>query len=220
MVTFTDQLAIAQLLSEVLASDRFAIAGGIAVRLHGFGERPTADLDMFTSSMSVELAECVERAVGHLERNGYGVSIDSNTLSAQFARLEITFPTGEIFKVELGFDWREHPTQSTKWGPVINRRDSITSKASTLWARREVRDAIDVVNILNSGEVSAAEIETLLAESDAGFTLDTFLIALRAASLHTDAQFALYSVNSQMAAAIRSRLGAWADDVAERIANG
>ena len=111
-----EQLALAKLLLAELSDFRFAIAGGVAVRL-----------------------------------NGYGVEVDRDASNSEFGRIRATTPSGLQLTVELGRDWREHPTRGTAWGPVLHPGDSAASKCSALWSRREVHDAIDVGAMIASG---------------------------------------------------------------------
>jgi len=158
-----EQLALAQLLLSELSDFSFAIAGGVAVRLNGYVERPTEDL-------------------------------------------------------ELGRDWREHPTRSSQWGPVLHPRDSAASKCLALWARREVRDAIDVGAMIASGDFTTDELIGLLRENDEGFGLETFIPAIQTASRYPDAEFLMYDILPERAEEYRSIFAGWSSRVISQIA--
>ena len=138
MTTTAEQLALAKLLLAELADHRFAIAGGVAVHLNGYVDRPTEDLDMFTNELDVEIDRITERSAEHLRANGYAVEIDRAVTNQNFGRIRAKTSEGIELKVELGRDWREHPTRNTVWGPVLHPQDSATSKCSALWGRRQV----------------------------------------------------------------------------------
>lgn len=216
MTSYESQLEVAACLSGILADDLFAIAGGVAVRLNGFTARSTEDLDMFSSNHQIEIDVVAARAARHLERFGYEVQIDAAATSGMFGRLRVITPAGEFVKVELGRDWREFPSISSEWGPLLDPRDLAVAKLGALWGRREPRDAIDVAGFLDSGRFTAVALEGALAEQDAGFTLDTFETALRAVATYSDDAFARYGVSAFAISSIRDTFQAWADSVAER----
>lgn len=216
MTSYEAQLEVAACLSGILAEDLFAIAGGVAVRLNGFTERATEDLDLFSSDHQIEIDVVTARAADHLERFGYEVQIDAAVTNPLFGRLRVTAAAGELVKVELGRDWREFPAVPSEWGPLLDPRDLAVAKLGALWGRREPRDAIDVAGFLDSGRFTAAELEHALAEQDAGFTLDTFEPALRAVATYSDEAFARYGISAQGISSIRATFVAWAESAAER----
>jgi hypothetical protein len=208
-----EQLALAKLLLAELSDFRFAIAGGVAVRLNGYVERPTEDLDLFTNQANVEIDRATEQAVEVLLAHGYAVEVDRDASNPEFGRIRATTSSGLQLKVELGRDWREHPTRGSLWGPVLHPQDSATSKCSALWARREVRDAIDVGAMITSGDFSPETLVGLLRYQDEGFALETFLPALEAASRYSDAEFSTYEVSTERAADYRAIFAAWSANV-------
>lgn len=205
----TEQLEVAKLLLNALREDQFAIAGGVAVRLNGFVARPTEDLDMFTNRMNVNIAEVAAQAVSFLISHGYAAEVDTAVTSEQFGRILTTTPSGSQLKIELGHDWREHPTISSEWGPVIHPSDSAASKLAAFWARREPRDAIDVAGIIESNFLSTEAALQLLGEQDAGFSIETFLPALRTAANYSDQQFGTYEISASEAHRIREFFNSW-----------
>jgi hypothetical protein len=213
-----EQLALAKLLLAELSDFRFAIAGGVAVRLNGYVERPTEDLDLFTNQANVEIDRATEQAVEVLLAHGYGVEVDRDASNPEFGRIRATTPSGLPLKVELGRDWREHPTRGTLWGPVLHPQDSATSKCSALWARREVRDAIDVGAMIASGDFTPETLVGLLREHDEGFALDTFLPALETASRYSDAEFSTYEISPERAEEYRALFAAWSAEVLDQLA--
>jgi hypothetical protein len=215
-----EQLALAKLLLAELYDFRFAIAGGVAVRLNGYVERPTEDLDLFTNQANVAIDRATQQAVEVLLAHGYLVDVDRDASNPDFGRIRATTPSGLQLKVELGRDWREHPTRGTLWGPVLHPQDSATSKCSALWARREVRDAIDVGAMIASGDFTPDALEVLLREQDEGFALETFLPALETASGYSDAEFSTYEISPEGADAYRAIFAAWSIQVLSQISGG
>lgn len=160
-----EQLTLAKLLLAELSDFRFAIAGGVAVRLNGYVERPTEDLDLFTNQTNVEIDCATEQAV-----------------------------------------------------EILHPQDSAASKCSALWARREVRDAIDVGAMIASGDFTPDTLVELLQEHDEGFGLETFLPALQTASRYSDAEFSMYEISSERADEYRSIFAAWSTHVLSQLA--
>jgi hypothetical protein len=94
-----------------------ALAGGYAVAAHGMGNRPSGDVDLFTSwQHRGEFPELAAAVVGALEVAGYKVSV---IMSAEtFTRLTLASPEGGgEEKVELAVDWRAHEPVQLDVGP-------------------------------------------------------------------------------------------------------
>ena len=94
-----------------------ALAGGYAVSAHGMGNRPSGDVDLFTSwQHRGEFPELKAAVIGALESAGYKASV---IMSAEtFTRLTLTDPAdGAEEKVELSVDWRAHDPVQLAIGP-------------------------------------------------------------------------------------------------------
>ena len=89
-----EQLVLAKLLLAELSDFRFAIAGGVAVRLNGYVERPTEDLDLFTNQANVAIDHATDKAVEVLLAHGYGVEVDRDASNPEFGRIRATTPSG------------------------------------------------------------------------------------------------------------------------------
>ncbi len=69
----------------------FCLAGGYAVQAHGFVERPSEDVDLFTTASDEgRFPDAVSAVVRALERDGLRVS--ATVSNAAFARLQVTDP--------------------------------------------------------------------------------------------------------------------------------
>src|SRR6476659_9371269 len=98
----------------------FCLAGGYAVQAHGFLDRPSEDVDLFTTS---EAEEQFPDAVAMVIAACIGDGLDVSTTAANpgFARLQVTDPTTlSTAKVELGIDWRQHQPVTLAIGPVLH----------------------------------------------------------------------------------------------------
>ena len=93
-------------------------------------------------------------------------------------------------------------------GPVLHRDDVAAGKTSALFGRAEVRDAIDINGLLDSGYTTERLME-LAAANDAGFDRPMFADALARVRRYTDRQFAAYGLDDRAAEAIRQRFADW-----------
>jgi len=94
------QREITRLALRSLDGTGFALAGSGAIREHGLVDRPTEDVDLFTSDVDL------------------------------FARLEVTTADGHQVDIDMGADWREAEPAVLAIGPVLSlETPSATSSA-------------------------------------------------------------------------------------------
>lgn len=172
----------------------FALAGSGAIREHGLIERPTEDVDLFTTSQDVAaFGAAVEQVRGRLRRSGFEVGLTRR--APQFARLHVTTSDGLQLDVDLGVDWRQDAPVFLEVGPVLSLTDAVGNKVSALL-------------------LAAA------AERDAGFDPDMFANQLAAASRLQLAQVARYGVTADDLDAVKTRCTQWAAGIREQAASG
>jgi hypothetical protein len=84
----------------------FCLAGGYAVQAHGFVERLSKDVDLFTTMAAISDFATAQAAVaGALRADGLEVTVEREGPS--FARLAVADPASRSTStVELGVDWR------------------------------------------------------------------------------------------------------------------
>lgn len=190
----------------------FCLAGGYAIQAHGFVQRQSEDVDLFTTMTAVEgaFSVAVEAVAEALRSDGLEVTTDLQFET--FARLGITDQgTGRNSKMELGVDWRAHPPARIDIGPVLHVDDAVANKLCALFGRGEVRDYIDVDAIIGSGRYETSELVALAANHDPGFDVTMFADALRAVRRHEDEEFAAYGLTPEQVRAMRGRLVASAE---------
>jgi hypothetical protein len=186
-----------------------ALAGGYAVAAHGMGNRPSGDVDLFTSwQRRGEFPELTAAVVAALEDAGYKVSV---IMSAEtFTRLTLTSPEGGAEeKVELAVDWRAHDPVQLAVGPVLHSDDAVANKVCALFGRALPRDFLDVDAAVMSGRYTREQLLELAAEADHGFDRLLFADALGALTQITDAAFAEYRVDPATIADMRHRFAQW-----------
>jgi hypothetical protein len=205
------QSVVTKLLLAQLEKYDFVLAGGGALVELELTNRPTRDIDLFTSSMGAnDFAQATELAVLCLTASRYDVSTVLKTDT--FARLCVSDDSDTVI-VELGYDYREYPPAKLDVGSVLDKRDAILNKISALYARSLPRDFIDVYNIRKSGEMSDAEILAQSYERDEGFVLEYFIIALRKIETLQFEDFAEYEISREQFCGIKESTLDWASNI-------
>jgi hypothetical protein len=160
----------------------FCLAGGYgyAVQAHGFLDRLSEDVDLFTTATAEpHFPTAVAAVIQAYRDDGLDVAVTINNTG--FARLQVTDPlAAATAKVELGIDWREHPPITLAIGPVLHADDAVANKVCALYSRAQARDYIDVDAVLRSGRYSGERLIALAVAHDPGFDNTTFVTALRA----------------------------------------
>jgi hypothetical protein len=89
----------------------FALAGGYAVQVHGFLDRPSADVDIFTTSRAEgDFPAAVDAVLAALR--GDGLVPEAEIRNASFARIAVAALDGGTTKIEMGVDWRASPSRT------------------------------------------------------------------------------------------------------------
>ena len=193
----------------------YALAGGYAVQVHHIVNRVSDDVDLFApiDRATHEMPDAAARIIASYEAAGYTVELAQQVPT--YTRLNITdSTTGSQSKVELVAEFLHHPPVESELGPVLHRDDVAAGKTSALFARAEVRDAIDVDGLLRIGYTRGQLIE-LAAQNDAGFDRLMFADALRRVQRYTDKQFAVYGLDAGAAAAVRQQFAHWQQQLDE-----
>lgn len=118
------QWEITRLALGALQGTAFALAGSGAIREHGVIDRPTEDVDLFTSNTDVdEFGRAVDRVRARLRQRG--CMVDEGRRTEQFARLHVRGPSGDQIDVDMGVDWREREPVLRQVGPVLSIDDAV-----------------------------------------------------------------------------------------------
>lgn len=208
------------------AASGFALAGAGAIRAHGVTDRPTQDVDLFTTQTDpAAFSAAVDEVVAGLGNEGFQVAA-LRRLDG-FARLQVLAPptpatteehrpggpedpSGLVVEVDLGIDWRAHPPVTLDVGPVLALEDAVANKVLALYSRGEVRDYLDVDAIRQTGRFSDDELLTAAAERDPGFEPVMFARQLRGVERAEPAAVEPYGLDADDLAAARLRLRSWA----------
>jgi hypothetical protein len=103
----------------------FALAGGYAVQAHGFLNRRSEDVDLFTSAGGDFDTAVVAAVAAYRDA---GLKVEMTLENPGFARLLITDGDSRSVKIEMGVDWR--PTRRS------GLRSVPCSILTTRWATR------------------------------------------------------------------------------------
>lgn len=166
------QALIARTVSQLPEAQDFALAGGGALVVLGIVDRPTEDLDYFaTAPEAVErLGPAVERAL--VEQ---GLTVEARRTLPGFARYRIADGAEDTW-LDLAWDARLHPTQSTEFGPTLGTDELAADKTLALFGRAEARDFVDVYRLRTV--YSRDQLLRLAHHKDRGFTADRFAEAV------------------------------------------
>ncbi|MFT0846610.1 nucleotidyl transferase AbiEii/AbiGii toxin family protein [Actinomycetaceae bacterium L2_0104] len=197
---------------EVLAADGFALAGSGAIREHGIINRPTENIDLFTSrEYAANFTQAVAAVTTAFE--SHDMIVEAQRVVSEYARLNVTLPDQREISVDLGVDWRADPPVSLDIGPVLSLPDSIGNKVAALYSRGEPRDFLDVDSIRQSGKASVGDLEAAAAQADLGFDRSMFAARLETVVRISQRDVEPYGIASSDLLQIRERFLSWASAI-------
>jgi hypothetical protein len=161
------QRHVARVVLAVAGPEGFHLAGGAALVASNLTNRPTRDIDAFTSK-DVDVAAVADRVADALREEGFEVGIGRRLVG--FATLVVTAkgPRRSTFTVDLGRDYMEWPGTTTSLGPTLSPRELAAGKVLALFGRVQTRDLADVAAL-----VEHFPLEEMLADAkvkDPGFS--------------------------------------------------
>jgi len=184
-----------------------ALAGGGAMIVHGFTDRATRDVDLFTEvdpDEAIQVAAALREA---LRREG--LEIMPSDRPPRTNRFVVADPAeSSACLVEVFADGgRLRSAVRLDIGPVLHPDDLAADKVLALWARAEIRDYVDVSALLRRYE--AAALLRLAAAKDAGFTPETFADALDAIRRFEPEDWTAAGVDAAEAIRVRGLVASW-----------
>jgi hypothetical protein len=206
------QRAVTRAALGALDGTPFALAGSGAIREHGIIDRPTEDIDLFTSDVDVHHFDAaVSAVITELRSTGYDV--DELRRVEQFARLHVTAPGGRAVEIDMGVDSREDDPVTLAVGPVLSLADAVGNKVSALYSRGEVRDFLDVDSIRVSGRYDDAELIESARERDPGFDVPMFIVQLYQVQRIRPERVAEYGLEPAQLEVLKQRFTQWAAEL-------
>jgi hypothetical protein len=188
-------------------SRTLALAGGAAMIAHGFVNRVTKDVDLFTE---IDDQEAVRVAAGlrqALEEQGLETrDAERPPFDHQFVVFDPA--SGAECTVEVLPDGgRLRPRVRLDVGLVLHPDDLAADKVLALWGRARPRDFLDVAALLD--RYGPDRLLELAPSKDTGFTQETFLVALRAIARLSPADWAEDGISEQDAQRLRDVFDIW-----------
>ncbi len=204
------QARVTTLLLAEVADVGFVLAGAGAIRQHGFTERPTQDVDLFTGPTTTrdEFEAAVAAATTVLIASGFGVT--ASRVADFFARLHLSERGEQVLEVDFGINWRADAPVLMSIGPVLSERDAVAGKLAAVYSRGEVRDFLDLDSIRSSGRYTDGDLLTLGREHDDGFEVGLFAAQLSQVAGILPTQALQYRVTADAFRQMQSRTLAWA----------
>jgi Nucleotidyl transferase AbiEii toxin, Type IV TA system len=193
----------------------FALAGGYAVQAHGFLDRPSEDVDLFTTMDAEGDFPAAVAAITNAFQDD-GLHVEAPVNAPGFARLLVSDPlSGDSAQVELGIDWRAHPPTVLKLGPVLHPDDAVANKVTALFSRAQARDYIDVHAALTSGRYDGEALLRLAVEHDPGFDRQLFAQALMSIRRLPASEFTAYGLSGDDVSGLIALLTRWAAEISD-----
>ncbi|WP_149260459.1 nucleotidyl transferase AbiEii/AbiGii toxin family protein [Actinomadura sp. K4S16] len=190
----------------------FALAGSYAIQAHGFLDRISEDVDLFTvNGERHQFGDAVTAAIEAYRDAGFEVEVPLS--NDGFARLLLRAPDGRPFKVELGINWRAHQPVPLAIGPVLHPDDAVGGKVTALYGRAEVRDFVDLDAVLRSGRYNTADLMRLASTADPGFAPEMFVHSLNALNRFPDQAFSVHGLSPSAITMLRDRFARWAAEI-------
>jgi len=207
------QRDVTRLALDALASGGFALAGSGAIREHGIIDRPTQDIDLFTSVTSTDAFAVSTQRLAEAMRVR-GLEVVERRSAPQFANFSVTSPTGQTVEVDLGVDWRAAEPVTLSVGPVLSLEDAVGSKVIAVYSRAEVRDYLDLDAIRESKRFTDEQLLDLAADRDPGFDVTMFAGQLeQIVRITSTIRVQEYGVEAPELAQLKSRLSGWANEL-------
>jgi predicted nucleotidyltransferase component of viral defense system len=191
------------------------LAGGYAMRAHGFTDRLSRDLD-FATAGELPLAQVADGVIGAFRTAG--LSATSIEVTPRFGRLMTEAPeTGERCEFDLLREaFQQHPVRcGALW--VLSVEDSIGLKMRALHERSYARDIIDVASV---GHLYTFRgLESLAKPHNDHFSTYELASRLEFVDLMSDEEFESYGLDDGQVRAVRRFAQAWLEDIKLRRAD-
>jgi hypothetical protein len=198
---------IVRIASALPEAHTIALAGGGAMIAHGFVDRATQDVDLFTEIDDAEARHVTAALRAALRERGLE-SRDADRPPADHRFVAVDPTDGSECTVEVFADGgRLHPRVMLDVGPVLHPDDLAADKVLALWGRARPRDFYDVHALMR--RYSRGALLQLAAAKDAGFTIETFLDALNAIKRLTNADWAEDGIRVDAVPQLTSLFAEW-----------
>lgn len=212
MSSLDHQRSVTSQLLQHLSSAGFALAGSGAIREHGIIDRPTHDIDLFTTmSFRESFNPAVDLAIDLLRASGYVVTVERRV--DLFTSLSVIGDGQPPLIVDFGVDWRGFDPEILEVGPTLDVRDAVGNKVCALFSRGEARDFLDFDAVRASNKFNDEQLLDLASRRDLGFDLGMFVQRLNAVRGISVEDVTEYSCDATSLANIQERLAVLAEEL-------
>ena len=187
-----------------------ALAGGGAMIAHGYTDRATRDIDLFTEIDDDEAVHVVRALRDALQDRGIVFRDAAEPRAHRFVAVD-PHSRAECLVEVFADGGRLQPLVTLGIGAVLHPEDLAADKVLALWARARPRDYHDVATLID--RFGRDRLLELAAEKDAGFTPQTFVDALTAIRRLSDADWAEDGIEPASAAALKPVFEQWNSDL-------
>ncbi|AQZ66131.1 unnamed protein product [[Actinomadura] parvosata subsp. kistnae] len=191
------------------------LAGGYAIKAHGFTDRPSNDLD-FATAMDMPLPDVAQGVIGAFQNAGLDASVIEVT--PRMGRLMVRdLATGETCEFDLLREALQQRPITCGTLKVLGLDDAVGLKMRAVHERSLARDIIDIAAV--SPHYSYRALEQLAAMHHEYFSVHELLSRLEFVDLMPDENFEAYGVREEQIKEIRRFTQGWIDDIKLRRAD-
>ncbi len=208
------QYRVASLALHLPEAAGFVLAGGGAMLVHELVDRPTRDLDLFTTDLTA-LAPFAGALTAAL--TAAGLTVTPGRVADGYQQLTVV-DGGEAVLVELAHDARLWPASTLAVGPVISVVELAADKTLALFGRAEPRDLVDVAALATN--YSTGELLESAAAKDAGFDPNVLADAVGFAAAQPDSRFLALGLTPMALLALREWAQRWREELIGEQAEG
>jgi hypothetical protein len=194
------QVEVARTFFALPEAESFLLAGGLALLAQGMSERPTQDMDAFTSRPGdVQRARVAFEEAA--QARGWVVNVRQSTET--FVRLHVLGQDSLL--VDLALDSPAGlPASISVLGPTFDPDELAARKLLALFDRAMPRDFVDVYTVTRTR--SPQDVLSLARQLDPGLDTAVLALAMRRLEAYRDADI---PVDESQLHALRAFFGAW-----------
>ncbi|RVX47954.1 hypothetical protein EDD27_10907 [Nonomuraea polychroma] len=194
---------------------RLVLAGGYAIKAHGFTDRPSKDLD-FATDVEIPLPDVALGVVGAFQEAGLEASIIEVT--PRMGRLMVAdVTTGETCEFDLLREALQARPSTCGTLKVLGLDDAVGLKMRAVHERSLARDIIDIASVAHLYSFRA--LERLAAMHHEYFSVHELHMRLEYVDLMDDEAFEAYGVGEERIKEIRRFAQEWVADIKLRRAD-
>ena len=199
------QADVARLFFALPEAGSFLLGGGLALVAHGLTDRPTEDLEAFTSKAGAvsKAAEAFVRAA--IEKQW---TVDMVQASETFVRLSVAGEAALIVDIALNSPPDLPPTMSIL-GPTFAPKELAARKLLALFDPAMPRDFVDLFCLVRHWDRD--ELMSMAGTIDTGFDVAAFATAMRQLDRYRNEDIPIAAAELPE---LRSYFHAWVDDLA------